>query len=43
MKIMSFNVFSLRTWRGFESAEWLEWKKVLKEIVEYKYPSILAS
>lgn len=35
MKIMSFNVFSLRTWRGFESAEWLEWKKVLKEIVEY--------
>ena len=35
MKIMSFNVFSLRTWGGFESAEWLEWKKVLKEIVEY--------
>ncbi|MBR5033234.1 MAG: endonuclease/exonuclease/phosphatase family protein [Treponema sp.] len=34
MKIMSFNVCSLRTWGGFDSAEWLEWKKSLKEIVE---------
>lgn len=41
MKIMSFNVFSLRTWGGFESAEWLEWKKVLKEIVEYNNVDIV--
>ncbi len=34
MKIMSFNVCSLRTWGGFDSAEWLEWKRSLKEFVE---------
>ena len=41
MIIMSFNVCSLRTWGGFESAEWLEWKKVLKEIVEYNHIDIV--
>ena len=41
MKIMSFNVFSLITWGGFESAEWLEWKKVFKEIVEYNNVDIV--
>lgn len=41
MKIMSFNVCSLRTWGGFESAEWLEWKRVLKEIVEYNNADIV--
>ncbi len=35
MKIMSFNVCSLRTWRDFYSEEWSEWKRVLKEIVDY--------
>ena len=41
MKIMSFNVFSLRTWGSFKSAEWLEWKKVLKEIVKYNNVDIV--
>ena len=41
MKIMSFNVCSLRTWGGFESQEWLEWKRVLKEIVEYNHVDIV--
>ena len=35
MKIMSFNVCSLRTWVDFDSQDWLEWKRVLKEIVKY--------
>ncbi|MBO4639902.1 MAG: endonuclease/exonuclease/phosphatase family protein [Treponema sp.] len=41
MKIMSFNVCSLRTWGGLDSAEWLEWKKALKEIVEYNNVDIV--
>ena len=41
MKIMSFNVCSLRTWRGFDSQDWLEWKKILKEIVEYNKVDIV--
>ena len=41
MKIMSFNVCSLRTWRDFYSEEWMEWKKALKAIVEYNNVDIV--
>lgn len=41
MTIMSFNVCSLRTWGGFDSEAWLEWKRVLKEIVEYNHVDII--
>lgn len=41
MKVLSFNACSLRTWGGFGSEEWLEWKRVLKEIIRYYKIDIL--